>query len=297
VNCSTNIDECENVTCSGRGECIDRTNGFVCRCNSSFFGDLCEKVVDACNPNPCLNGGTCTKEGQPFQCTCTGRFQGKNCEEEKPKRTFLVTVTITERTYDSAYDDINSPRSRALIVEITAILESFCRRTFRFFVAIRIIRFFRGSVGVDFDLVFEPTSNVTNNSIVEEFQTANGTEELEFLFLGKLSAREVVPTTPTVTTVTTLPTATESSKLETWIIVLIVASIVALILVVVIIILVVMYKREKTTGKEMIASDGYWELQADIKDKPLRAQYANGHRPNVTPMNGKVDDLVNESHL
>jgi len=43
-----------------------------------------------------------------------------------------------------------------------------------------------------------------------------------------------------------------------------------------------MYKREKTTGKEIIAFDGYWELQADIKDKPLRAQYAN--RPNVTPV-------------
>lgn len=39
----SDIDECENVTCSGRGECIDRINGFVCRCNSSFFGDLCEK--------------------------------------------------------------------------------------------------------------------------------------------------------------------------------------------------------------------------------------------------------------
>ena len=127
------------------------------------------------------------------------------CLLEKPKRTFSVTVTI-RRTYDLAYDDINSQKSRALIVEITAIIVPFCRRKFRFFVAIRIIRFFPGSVGVDYDLVFEPTSNVTNNNIVEEFQTANGTKELEFLVLGKVSAREVVPTTPTVTTITTLPT-------------------------------------------------------------------------------------------
>jgi len=112
-----------------------------------------------------------------------------------------VTVTIRDRTYDPAYDDINSPKSRALIVELTAIIGSFCRRTFRFFVTIRIIRFFPGSVGVDYDLVFQPTSTVTSNSIVEEFQKANATKELEFLVLGRLSAREVVPTTPP-----TLPT-------------------------------------------------------------------------------------------
>ena len=117
-----------------------------------------------------------------------------------------MTVTIISRNYDPAYDDINSQKSLILIAEITAIIVPFCKRKFRFFVAIRIIRFFPGSVGVDYDLVFEPTSNVTNNSIVEEFQTANGTKELESLVLGKVSAREVVPTTPTVTTVTTLPT-------------------------------------------------------------------------------------------
>ena len=30
-----------------------------------------------------------------------------------------------------------------------------------------------------------------------------------------------------------------------------------------------MYKREKTTGKEIITFDGYWELQAVKQDKPL----------------------------
>ena len=45
-----------------------------------------------------------------------------------------------------------------------------------------------------------------------------------------------------------------------------------------------MYKREKRTGKEIIAFDGYWELQANIMDKPLRAQYADGHRPYVAPV-------------
>ena len=134
------------------------------------------------------------------------------CLLEKPERTFSVTVTIISRKYDPAYDDISSQKSLFLIAEITTIIVPFCKRKFRFFVAIRIIRFFPGSVGVDYDLVFEPTSNVTNNSIVEEFQTANGTKELEFLLLGKVSAREVVPTTPTVTTVTTLPTGKKKKK-------------------------------------------------------------------------------------
>jgi len=46
----------------------------------------------------------------------------------------------------------------------------------------------------------------------------------------------------------------------------------------------VQYNRETETGKEMIAFDGYWELMADIKDKQWLAQYANGHRPHVTPV-------------
>ena len=45
-----------------------------------------------------------------------------------------------------------------------------------------------------------------------------------------------------------------------------------------------MYKREKTTGKAIITFDGYWELQAVKQDKSLRAQYANGHKPYVTPV-------------
>ena len=142
----------------------------------------------------------------PFVFTEKWLFFVSFCLLEKPKRTFSVTVTIRSRNYDPAYNDINSQKSRALIVQITDIIVPFCRSKFPFFVAIRIIRFFPGSVGVDYDLVFEPTSNVTNNSIVKEFQTANGTKELKFLVLGKVSAREVVPTTPAVTTVTILPT-------------------------------------------------------------------------------------------
>lgn len=36
------IDDCVNVTCSGKGNCSDRTNGSVCECQDGFYGLNCE---------------------------------------------------------------------------------------------------------------------------------------------------------------------------------------------------------------------------------------------------------------
>lgn len=119
----------------------------------------------------------------------------------------MVVVTVRDRVYDPAYDDINSARSRALILELEVFLVPFFRRTFRFFRYIVFIRFFRGSVGVDFELGFEPQSNITNTVIEETLLEANATKEVEFLVFGNISATEVTPTT--LTPITTMsPTGT-----------------------------------------------------------------------------------------
>ena len=119
----------------------------------------------------------------------------------------MVVVTIRDRVYDPAYNNINSARSQALILELEVFLVPFFRRTFRFFRYIVFVRFFPGSVGVDFELGFEPQSNVTNTFIEEKLQEANATKEVQFVVFGNISAIEVTPTT--LTPITTMsPTGT-----------------------------------------------------------------------------------------
>ena len=40
--CFTDINDCIGVNCSGNGDCSDRVDGYICFCNSGFFGINCE---------------------------------------------------------------------------------------------------------------------------------------------------------------------------------------------------------------------------------------------------------------
>ena len=120
---------------------------------------------------------------------------------------FVLTLTIRERRFDNSYNNLASPRSRALIIELRFILIPFCRRAFFGCVDIRINRFFEGSVGLDFDMIFESSTNTTNATIADKFIEANSTKELQFITLGKISAVEnssvILSTNATTTTTTT----------------------------------------------------------------------------------------------
>lgn len=118
-------------------------------------------------------------------------------------------MTLREREYVPDYDNIESPRSRALIEEVDPILLDYSRKTFPGFKGNKYKRIFRGSVGLDFDMIFEPTANVTSTNVLQGFQKANGTEELNFLTLGKITAVDVTPTT-------TPPTPTPTGMLLSW---------------------------------------------------------------------------------
>lgn len=122
---------------------------------------------------------------------------------------FVVSITMTQKIYHDDYKDLNSPRSRGLIQEVTVVIVLFCRRTFPRFVGIKIKRIFRGSVGLDFDMIFEPSANSTNSTIVEKFTEANGTKELQFVVLGKATAVDNTPVilSPNETGATTTTTA------------------------------------------------------------------------------------------
>ena len=124
---------------------------------------------------------------------------------EKPSRIIDVIITVRNREFRDEYKDLQNPITKALIGQIIDELNRFFRGIFGdFFERIIIKGFFDGSVGVNFELSLKPSSNVTNTTVVDELQKANGTQALGFLELGKISAIE--QTQPTAqTTVMTSP--------------------------------------------------------------------------------------------
>ena len=108
-----------------------------------------------------------------------------------------MIITVRNREFIDDYMDLQAPKTRVLIVELTAELVRFFKGIFGdSFEGIIIISLFEGSVGVNFELSLKPSSNVTNTTVVEELQNANGTQALGFLQLGEISAVEQIqPTT------------------------------------------------------------------------------------------------------
>ena len=119
-----------------------------------------------------------------------------------------MIITVRNREFIDDYRDLQAPKTRVLIVELTAELVRFFKGIFGdSFEGIIIISLFEGSVGVNFELSLKPSSNVTNTTVVEELKRSNGTQALGFLELGEISAVEQIPEPTTQTTVMTLPTA------------------------------------------------------------------------------------------
>ena len=118
-----------------------------------------------------------------------------------------MKITVRNRDFIEDYRNLQSPTTRALIQELTGELVRFFKGLHGdSFEGIEIISLFEGSVGVNFELSLKPSSNVTNTTVVEELQNANGTQALGFL-VGEISAVEQIPEPTTQTTVMTLPTA------------------------------------------------------------------------------------------
>ena len=122
---------------------------------------------------------------------------------EKPTQKFAGRVKL-DQAYDEEYNDINSPRSRALITVLDSKLKVFLKKEFPDLIDIIYKRFFKGSVGVDYELLFPTTSNVTDSNIVQALNEGNGSSDLGFLRLtGDITVtKQVVQMTaaPTATT-------------------------------------------------------------------------------------------------
>lgn len=81
-NCEVNIDDCKMKECLNGGTCIDLVNGFRCQCVPGYVGPLCKEVVDYCLAKPCANGGLCQHITNDYKCVCKPGFTGKDCSVE-----------------------------------------------------------------------------------------------------------------------------------------------------------------------------------------------------------------------
>ena len=114
-----------------------------------------------------------------------------------------MIITVRNREFIDDYKDLQAPKTRVLIVELTEELVLFFKEKFGdSFEGIIIISLFQGSVGVNFELSFKPSSKVTNTTVVEELKNGDGTQALGFLELGEISAIEQIQPTTQVTVMT-----------------------------------------------------------------------------------------------
>ena len=114
-----------------------------------------------------------------------------------------MIITVRNRDFIEDYRNFQSPKTRALIQELTAELVRFFKGLYgNSFEGIVIISLFEGSVGVNFELSLEPSSNVANTTVVEELKRGNGTQALGFLELGEISAVEQIQPTTQMTVMT-----------------------------------------------------------------------------------------------
>ena len=124
-------------------------------------------------------------------------------KSEKPPRIIVVIITVRNRDFIEDYRNLQSPKTRALIQELTAELVRFFKGLYGdSFEGIVIISLFEGSIGVNFELSLEPSSNVANTTVVEELKRGNGTQALGFLELGEISAVEQIQPTTQMTVMT-----------------------------------------------------------------------------------------------
>lgn len=117
INCTDNINDCLNHTCQF-GVCIDKINGYTCKCNNGFTGKFCEIASQVkssvlennhrqCTADYCLNNGTCYEDIMKIpHCRCLPGFFGDRCLTLKSVHSYKNNAYM-KLTKPSLYPQLN----------------------------------------------------------------------------------------------------------------------------------------------------------------------------------------------
>ena len=80
-NCDE-VDDCVGVSC-GNGQCVDGINSSSCTCDPDFTGEFCTTNIDDCEGVDCSGNGLCVDGVNNFTCACMTGYSGLLCNESK----------------------------------------------------------------------------------------------------------------------------------------------------------------------------------------------------------------------
>lgn len=92
-SCQSSAKMCNYVRCLNNATCVDKLDGFSCKCPSDiFYGTYCENEIDLCANETCSANGYCSVVKHEAKCECFTLYSGDHCEIETVKRKFIKAV-------------------------------------------------------------------------------------------------------------------------------------------------------------------------------------------------------------
>ncbi|GFT70691.1 sushi, von Willebrand factor type A, EGF and pentraxin domain-containing protein 1 [Nephila pilipes] len=111
IDCSVDVDDCENITCLNNGRCVDEVASFKCFCKDGFKGLMCETEINECEFHQCFSGSICEDLVGKYQCICPPGWSGTFCET-KLNSDFVLNFPDSKATIaNMASMKLNSPLS------------------------------------------------------------------------------------------------------------------------------------------------------------------------------------------
>ncbi|XP_060573106.1 neurogenic locus Notch protein-like [Ruditapes philippinarum] len=211
MKCNNDIDDCSPYPCKNSGTCKDLTNGYECTCVAGYDGINCDYDINECSSDPCKNGGTCKDLVNEYECTCAAGYDGLNCNNVTPTTTMspdanFARATISMRFPFESKFNVTDPNLKSDVTfQLTKEYKDNIGNALK---ALVILRLSKGSVRVEFEVIYEKETSSVSDLIKTSIAYLNGDKSIE-VFNETVSAITVEINSITVTN----ETSTDESRL------------------------------------------------------------------------------------